>query len=106
MKKIYIDNDNLVQWTEAVNVATGVYFTNAATATFSLLKNGVAIEGADAVSMTFLDGSDGTFQGTLESTVAAGLTDGDEYTLQVDIAEDGVVGRRSPTVVAAIKGTV
>ena len=54
--------------------------------------------------MTFLAASDGVFQGTLESTVA--LVVDDSYTLQVDIAEGGVVGQRKIAVIAALKGAV
>jgi len=72
MLPLYKSSDNVVEWDKLKNVRTGSY-ENAATLTFTLKDaDGAAVSGATAVSMSYVTGSDGKYQGTLQSTVSLG----------------------------------
>jgi hypothetical protein len=67
---LYIGNSNVVQLRGLRHAVTGQYF-NAATASFSVLRNGAAVSGGSNISMSYVAGSNGNYFGVLPET--AGL---------------------------------
>ena len=98
---IFIGCDNLIEWDGATNEADDSYL-NAATATFTLKTlAGVAVSGAEDVTMSYVADSDGVYQGTLQSTVS--LTENAEYYVEVSLAQSGLVAFRRWKVVTMYK---
>lgn len=79
---LFIGNSNIVEIAGLRNAVTHA-FVNAASATFSVLRNGVAISGGNNVSMPYVVGSNGRYVGVLPET--ADLT---ERVVEVRITVD------------------
>lgn len=85
---LWIGADNLVRFDGAKNSSSGAYL-NAATVTMTLKDSGGSpVAGATGVNLYYVSGSNGRYEGTLESTLA--LVDGAEYTLEITFAEAGL----------------
>ena len=77
---IYINADNLIEY-DGMRRASDETYINDATVTFTLKdSNGNAVTGATTVAMAYVSGSDGKYQGTLDSTVT--LTENAYYTVE------------------------
>ena len=95
---IYMSADCLVSWEGMQNESTDAYI-NDATVTFTLKDSaGVAVSGAEDVSMTYQSATDGNYHGVLESTVT--LTESAHYHLELTATSGGIVGFRRWPVVA------
>jgi len=93
LQPLFIDSDNLIRWDQMQNAATGAY-VNDAVVTFTLRDvNAVAVSAATNVSMPYVAGSDGRYQGTLESTVDLG-DPGTQYDLEITATSGALVGFR------------
>ena len=78
---LYPSNDNLVTWDAMTRASDGAY-VNDATVTMTLkTAAGVAVSGAENVSLPYVAASNGKYQGAIESTVAL-ITDA-SYRLEV-----------------------
>lgn len=74
-----IGEDVLVEWRAAKNSATDE-FVNDATMRFTLKDAADAdVSGAVNLTMDYVAGSDGIYQGTLPASVTSGLTEGATY---------------------------
>jgi hypothetical protein len=85
---LYISEDNVVFWGDPDTFLEGLYdrvtksYVNDATLTFTLKNSaGSAVSGASAVSMTYVSGTNGCYQGVLEDGVS--LTEGSTYYLEI-----------------------
>ena len=93
MRALFISSDNLIEWDEMLNVATDTYINNA-TVTFTLKTTaGVAVTGAENVSMAYVAASNGKYQGIIESTVDLGAA-GTEYDLEITVSSSPQAFRR------------
>jgi len=102
MITVFISTDNVIEWKGLQRVTDDKWVKNA-TVTFTLKDtDGNAITGADGVSMPYLAGSDGTYQGTLPSTVS--LTEGASYYLEVTATSSSGNGFRRIQCVARYRG--
>lgn len=88
--KLYIGQDNVVYAGNRQHKDSGVYdtitetFVNDASAAFTLKDSvGVAVSGASAVSMSYVTGTKGVYEGVLEDGVS--LTDGATYYLEITV---------------------
>jgi len=78
---LYINSDNLIQL-DALRLAADGTYVNDATVTFTLKDADEAVmTGANTVSMPYVAGSNGRYQGTIQSTVS--LAVGAKYYLEV-----------------------
>jgi len=78
-----INENNLIEWDEMINPADDTY-VNDATVTFTLVDSSdVDVPSAIGLSMSYVAASDGKYQGTLPKAVAATLTQGAQYSLEV-----------------------
>ena len=82
---IYAGSDTLIELSGLVRSATGAY-VNDATATMTL-KNADEQVVASGVSMPYVDGSNGKYQGTLQNTL--GVTAGQKYFLEITASRGG-----------------
>jgi len=84
MLPIYINSDTIVRLDELQNPTDDSY-VDAATVTFTLKDfAGAEVSGAVAISMTYVPGSNGRYEGLIAETVSLGLP-GTEYDLEVTI---------------------
>lgn len=89
---LYIGEDMAIQMTGLRNVITGSYI-NDATMTYTLkTPSDAAVTGASAISMPYVAASSGNYRGTMDASVAATLTAGSEYWLEITVS--GSVFRR------------
>jgi hypothetical protein len=86
--KLFIGQDNVVYWGQRSEKDSGLYdtvtetFVNDATVTFTLKDSaGSAVSGASAVSMTYVTGTKGVYEGVMEDNVS--LTAGSTYYLEI-----------------------
>lgn len=108
---LYIGEDNVVFWGDPDTLKDGLYdrvsgaFINDATMTFTLKNSaGSAVSGASAVSMTYVSGTNGVYEGVLEDGVS--LTDGSTYYLEVTATcSNDRIGFRRITYVAKYHGS-
>ncbi len=78
---LYVNSDNLIQL-DALTLAADDSYVNDATVTFTLKDADEAVvSGASAISMGYVEDSDGKYQGTLQSTVS--LSAGLKYLLDM-----------------------
>ncbi len=96
---IHKSADTIIEWDGLKSPRTGA-FVNGATMTFTLRDTDeVAIAGATAIPMSYIAGSDGKYQGTLQDTVALG-DPGTHYFCDITATSGGDVAyRRIPCVV-------
>lgn len=88
--RLFVGNDNLIQWLGAVNEATGDYL-NLAVCHFTVYTEaGLVVPGAQNVSMSHVPDSNGDYVGTLESSVA--LVADRLYTVEITLAQGNLVG--------------
>lgn len=92
---LFLGNDMRIRWDRMTDELTGS-FVNDATVTFTLKTTaGVAVSGAEAVSMPYVSGSDGRYQAKLAGSVA--LTNQSRYFLEISASSAGRLGfRRIP----------
>ena len=96
---LFKNSDIIIEWDGLKSVRSGNYI-NGAAMTFTIKDtDGAALVGAVNVVMSYIAGSDGKYQGTLESTVA--LDDpGTRYFCELTATSAGDVAfRRIPCVV-------
>lgn len=87
-----ISGDTLIRWDKLWNPTTAEY-VNDATVAFTLRTAALAaVSGATGITMSYVSGSNGRYDGVLESTV--GLTDGATYYLDVTATSGSLVGFR------------
>lgn len=86
--RLYIGQDNVVYWGDRNIKDSGLYdtvtetFVNDATMAFTLKDSaGSAVSGASSVSMSYVTGTRGVYEGVLEDVVS--LTAGSTYYLEV-----------------------
>jgi hypothetical protein len=90
-KIIYNENDNLIVIEGLRDTSTPGGYLNAATVTATLNDStGAPISGATNISCNYVSGSNGDYEGTIQSTVS--LVNEPGYTLVVDSDEGGAVG--------------
>lgn len=82
---IYVNSDTLIELSGLVRSATGSY-VNDATATMTL-KDADEKVIASGVSMPYVDGSNGKYQGTLQNTLS--VTAGNKYFLEITATRGG-----------------
>jgi len=83
VRSLLTETDNLVEVQGIKDQSTRAW-ENAATVTMTLKDSlDATVSGADGVSLTYLTGSNGVYQGTLEDGLT--LTVGDSYTLEIDV---------------------
>ena len=98
---IYRKNDNSVEWTWLKD-ATSDEYVNDGTVTFTLyhtyslaaatgVASGTSVHGP--VTMSYVTGSNGKYQGKLPYTVALDLSK--EYTIEINATANGHTARRS-----------
>lgn len=68
--------------------AAGVYISSATVAALILDSEGATVSGS-SVSLSFVTGTNGKYQGTIPSTIV--LVDGSKYTLQVTVTSGSLV---------------
>jgi hypothetical protein len=79
---VYRNNDNLVQNPTPMTLSSDGSYVNDATVTMTLKDSGgTPVSGASSLSLTYVTGSNGRYQGTLPYTLT--LTAGAEYTLEI-----------------------
>jgi hypothetical protein len=100
--RLYVNCDNVVQVDELTNEITGNYM-NSATCTFDVLdSDGVSVlSGTGGVTMDYVAASNGKYQGILQSTES--LTEGEIYTIVVDVSQGGIVDQRRWTALACYR---
>lgn len=92
MVALYVGNDLRVRWDRMTDELTGLYI-NDATVSFTLKDStGIAVTGANAVSMPYVTSSNGRYQAKLAGTVS--LTNGARYYLEISASSAGRVGFR------------
>jgi len=79
---LYISADNLVEW-DGMKRASDSSYINDATVTYALLNSALVAVSGGTGSLGYVAASNGKYQGTIESTVAALLTNGARYFLDV-----------------------
>ena len=107
---LFIGEDNLVFWGDRRIPMSGLYdnnleqFINDATVTFTLKDSaGSAVSGASGISMSYVTGSKGVYEGVLEDGVS--LTAGSTYYLEITATASGDrVGFRRIPYTAAYHG--
>lgn len=92
--QLFIGQDNTVFWGDRAIPNSGLYdnnleqFVNNATVTFTLKDSaGSAVSGATAVSMSYVTGTKGVYEGTLEDGVS--LTENSTYYLEITATASG-----------------
>ncbi len=74
-------NDNLIEWDD-MDRATDDAYVNDASVTMTLKDStGAAVTGATSLTMSYVSGSKGKYQGVIPYTVS--LTAGSAYTLEI-----------------------
>jgi len=101
-EKWWIDSDNVVQITGLKDVVTGNYINDATITATMADKNGNAVSGVGTITFTYTSGSNGDYCG--EVPAAAGLTDGEQYTLTITAVGGGFQLVLKVTRRAAYKG--
>jgi hypothetical protein len=97
-----IGSDNLIRWDHLADARTEAYLDDAVV-TFTLKNSaGQPVAGAENVPLEFANGSDGRYEGILESTVA--LSPGANYILELTAVRGQLVGFRRLGCVAAYAG--
>jgi hypothetical protein len=107
---LYIGEDNIVFWGDRHVPNSGLYdnnleqFVNNATVTFTLKdSSNVAVSGATGVSMSYVTGTKGVYEGVLEDGVS--LTEGATYYLEITATASGDrVGFRRIVYIACYHG--
>lgn len=105
-------SDNLVEWSSMTETSDGS-FVNGATVVMTLYSDysrsestgavsGTPVSGATSLTLSYVSGSNGKYQGVIPSTVTLSLTV--TYTLQVTATFDGSVRLRALPV-SVINGT-
>jgi hypothetical protein len=91
---LYIGEDAIVYWGDRDTTGSGLYdnnlrsFINDATVTFTLKNSSsVAVSGASAVSMPYVSGTQGCYEGVLEDGVS--LTENATYYLEITATGSG-----------------
>lgn len=110
--KLYIGEDNIVFWGDRDTPNSGLYdnnlrsFINDATVTFTLKdSSNSAVSGANGISMSYITGTSGVYEGTLEDGVS--LTENSTYYLEITATASGDrVGFRRIQFVAQYHGSV
>jgi len=108
---LYIGEDNIVFWGDRDTPNSGLYdnslksFVNDATVTFTLKNSSnSAVSGASSVSMSYVTGTNGVYEGTLEDGVS--LTENATYYLEITATGSGDrVGFRRITYTAKYHGS-
>lgn len=92
--RLYIGQDNIVFWGDRGVPNSGLYdnnleqFINNATITFTLKDSGgSAVSGASSVSMSYVTGTKGVYEGVLEDAVS--LTENSTYYLEITATASG-----------------
>lgn len=92
--ELFIGEDNVVYWGDRDTPNSGLYdtvlgsFVNDATMTFTLKDSGnLAVSGASGVSMTYVTGTQGVYEGVLEDGVS--LTENSTYYLEITATASG-----------------
>jgi hypothetical protein len=102
MNAISVGADNLVQWDRMTDPSTGSYVNNA-TVTFTLYTAaGGVISGVENVSMPYVAGSSGRYQGWIPYDT--GLVSGQRYKLVITSTWSGKRGYRVGNFVAQSRG--
>lgn len=107
---LYIGQDNIVFWGDRHKPNSGLYdnnleqFINNATLTFTLKdSSNVAVSGASTVSMAYVTGTKGVYEGVMEDGVS--LTENSVYYLEITATASGDrVGLRRIQFVATYQG--
>jgi hypothetical protein len=110
--KLYIGEDNIVFWGDRHVPNSGLYdnnleqFVNNATLTFTLKdSNNTPVSGATSVSMTYVTGSKGVYEGTLEDGTS--LTENATYYLEITATASGDrIGFRRIAFIAVYHGAI
>ncbi len=91
---LYIGEDNIVFWGDRHVPNSGLYdnsleqFINNATVVFTLKDSGsAAVSGATSVAMSYVTGTKGVYEGTLEDGVS--LTENATYYLEITATASG-----------------
>lgn len=107
---LYIGQDNIVFWGDRNVPKSGLYdnnleqYINDATVTFTLKDSGgSAVSGASGISMSYVTGTKGVYEGVLEDGVS--LTENSTYYLEITATASGDrVGFRRIQYVAVYQG--
>lgn len=87
-KYLYINEDNVIEWDEMKNSADDT-FINDATVTFTIKDtDDVVWNGVENVTMPYVAGSNGKYQGTLMKAEAADLVRGTRYFIEITADAD------------------
>jgi len=87
---IFADNDNLVQNPTPMRLSSDGSYVNDATVTMTLKDSaGASVSGATGLTLSYVSGSNGRYQGTLPYTLS--LTAGADYTLEITGTSAGSV---------------
>ncbi len=90
-KIIYRDNDNLITVTGLRDISAGGDYLNAATVEANLYdEDGVLATPSGGIALSHVSGSDGNYEGVIQSTETLALEK--DYLLHIDAAEAGAVG--------------
>ena len=103
MDRIFIGEDNVVEWLRLRNNVTEEYVTTATVRATLKDSAGANVAGAVAVALRYVADSDGDYQGTISAAATSGMTDGATYYLEVTATGDGT-GFRHMAVIAAYHG--
>lgn len=103
--QITISNDRTVTWDEATD-DTGEFLDGTAIVTMTLkTAAGVPVANAIDIPLPYVEGSNGTFRGVIDSTVTSGLTAGNgTYRLEL-IAVYGVADAHITLAVDVVERT-
>lgn len=82
-KHLFINEDNLIQWEGMKNPADDSYVNSGETVTFTIKDSEDAVVGTANISMPYVAGSDGDYQGTFTKEDAADLARGEVYYLEI-----------------------
>ncbi len=95
---IAIGSDNLVRLDALNNASTGAYVNNA-TVSFTL-KDASGTPIVSNVSMAYVAGTNGRYEGTITNTGSAALTNNGSYTIEITANSGGVILFRKLSCVA------
>lgn len=78
---LYRLNDNLIEWDDMDRASDRTYVNDGVVTMTLKDSNGASVSGATSLTLSYVTGSNGKYQGTIPYTVS--LTAGAEYTLEV-----------------------
>jgi hypothetical protein len=106
ISEIGLSSDNLVRLDSLTNSSTGA-FINTATVTFTLFDStGTAVAGATSVTMPFVAGSNGRYEGSITNAVSAGLTLNAQYRIDITATSGAIQLFRRISAVAKFRAAL